>query len=289
MNVRSALAMFLLLPAANAAELKQETVQAWNEYIQTVNSQMEERLHPDHSFLWIDESPDRSRRVRAGEILASPVGPHNPKKVPSGLIHHWIGAMFLPGARVDDVFSVLRDYGRYKDYYRPTVLDSKLVSHGSTGDKFSMLLMNKAVFLKIALDSDYQSSYFRLDDRRWYSVAYTTRVQEIEDYGQPDARRLPADEGGGYIWRLYSITRFEERDGGVYVEVEAIALSRDIPLSLRWMVEPIVRRVSKNSLLTSLRQTQQAVDRMVASSAGDRPVIGSGPRPLPADTVQSFR
>ena len=57
--------------------------------------------------------------------------------------------------------------------------------------------------------------------------------------------------GTGIIWRLYSITRYQERDGGVYVELEAIALSRDIPGGLRWIVEPIVRRVSRSSLVAS--------------------------------------
>lgn len=50
-----------------------------------------------------------------------------------------------------------------------------------------------------------------------------------------------------------------ERDGGVYVEFEAIGLSRDIPASMRWLIDPIVRRVSRRSLLTSLQQTEKAV------------------------------
>ena len=45
----------------------------------------------------------------------------------------------------------------------------------------------------------------------------------------------------------------------MYVEVEAIALSRDIPVSLRWLVDPIVRRISRSSLVTSLQQTGDAV------------------------------
>ena len=55
------------------------------------------------------------------------------------------------------------------------------------------------------------------------------------------------------------MTRYEEREGGVYIEIEAIALSRDIPASLRWLVEPVVRRVAKASLTNSLQQTRDAV------------------------------
>ena len=78
---------------------------------------------------------------------------------------------------------------------------------------------------------------------------------------------------------LYSFSRFEERDGGVYVEMEAIALSRDIPFSVRWMVEPIVRKVSRSSILTSLQQTSEAVRTMVAKGDGSRrePVTAATP------------
>lgn len=259
MNVRSGIVILLFFPLLKAAELKQETVKAWEAYIQAAHSRLVERLRAGRPFFWIDEAPDRSRQLRAGEILVSAMGEHNPKKVPSGLIHDWIGAAFIPNAKLDEVFAVVRNYDRYKEFYRPTVIDSKPIHQAYKEDKFSILVMNKALFLKTALDSEYESSYFQIDDKRWYSVGHTTRVQEIEHYGQPGEVKLPAGEGSGYIWRVYNISKFEERDSGVYVEVEVIALSRDIPASLRWLVNPIVRRVSKASLATSLGQTQDAV------------------------------
>ncbi len=189
----------------------------------------------------------------------------NPKHVPSGLIHDWIGAAFIPNTKLKDVLSVVRNYGRYKNYYHPAVIDSKRLRRSGAENRFSMILLDKAMFLKTALAGDYASSFVRVDARRWYSIAFTTRVQEIENYGQPAERKLPVDEGNGYIWRLYSVTRFEERGGGVYVEIEAVALSRNIPALVRWLVDPIVRRVSKSSLITSLRETQDAVAGTVAA------------------------
>jgi len=121
--------------------------------------------------------------------------------------------------------------------------------------------MNKAFFLRAALDADYQAANVRLDDRHFYSVSRTTRMQEIEDYGRPGEHRMPEGEGGGLIWKLFSIVRLEQRDGGVYVEVEALALSREIPGAVRLVVDPIVRRVSRNSLLTSIKQTEEAARR----------------------------
>ncbi len=257
---------------ANAAELQPKTLHAWEVYVRTANADMQKRLASGGHFLWLDENPDRLAKVRSGEIVVAPAHPHIPKRVPGGLIHDWIGAAFIPNTTIRDVLSIVRDYVRYSDFYRPTVLDSKTIAHGNMDDRFSMLLMNKALFLKTALDGDYETSYFQVDDRRCYSVAHTTRLREIEGYGGPGEHELREDEGSGLIWRLSSITRFEERDGGVYVELEAMALSRDIPVSLRWLVDPIVRRVSRDSLTTSLRQTGNAVHNAgTAISAERRP------------------
>jgi len=78
---------------------------------------------------------------------------------------------------------------------------------------------------------------------------------------------------GTLIWRLSSITRLEERDGGVYAELEAIALSRDIPAAFRVFLPPIVRRVSRDSLATSLHQTKVAID----DSMAHRKLVNSDP------------
>ena len=259
----------MLLPAkAEAVKLKEETLQAWDEYVQAADAGMQRRLSHDGTFLWIDEEPGRASKVRGPAIVVTPAGPHIPRKVPSGLIHDWIGATFIPGATIQDVVPILRDYGRYKEFYHPNVIASRSVSTGDSQDRFSIVLMSKTFFLKTALDSDYRASYAHIGDRRMYSISRTTRVQEITGYGTAGQRMLPENEGKGLIWSLHSILRFEERDGGLYIEVEAIVLSRDIPAGLRWLAEPIVRRVSRDSLTTALRQTEQAVHLVSAQAGG---------------------
>jgi len=251
-------ASFLVAPvASNGAELKEETLKTWDAYIQTVNLKMRDRLQG--SFLWVDEDPGRVERVRAGQILVSSVGHKNPKPVPSGLIHDWIGAVFISNARLEEVLSAVRSYDRYKEFYKPTVVNAKWLGTDEDCDRYSMRVVNKETAAEAAFDSEYEACYLQVDELHWYSTAHTTRVQEIRHYGRPDEQDLPPNQGNGYIWRLFTVGRFEERDGGVYVELEAIALSRDIPVALRWVVDPIVRRVSKNTLLTSLQQTEEAV------------------------------
>ena len=256
---------FLAISASSeAAELKPETVRTWDAYVETANLQMRERAQK--TFLWVDESPERIQRVHNGEILVSSVGQRNPKSVPSGLIHDWIGAAFIPNVRLEDVVAAARDYDHYKNFYQPNVVDSKGLGTSGNCDKYSMRVVNKEVVAETALDAEYQACYLQLDAKRWYSTGYTTRLQEVRGYGRSDEQDLPPGQGSGYIWRLYSIARFEERDGGVYVELEAMALSRDIPIAVRWMVSPIVRNISKSAMLTSLRQMEEAIRTTAVAS-----------------------
>jgi hypothetical protein len=260
------------LPSTGAATLKPETKAAWDAYLQAASVAMQARLQPGAHFLWLDDEPERVEAIRTKGPYIAPVGRHIPKKVPSGLIHDWLGVGFIPNVKIEDILKIVRDYDRYKDVYRPGVIDS--ISHGTDGvkDLFSMRLVNKSAIAKTALDTDCEASYFRVDDRRWYGVSNTTHIQEVDKFGTPQQRTLPEDQGTGLIWKLSSITRLEERDGGVYAELEAIALSRDIPAAFRLFVTPIVRRVSRDSLATSLHQTKVAIDsRMAAQGAPAKP------------------
>src|ERR1700677_152503 len=262
------LAILILLPfepstSAATLKLKPETLAAWDAYLQAANDKMQARLQPGAHFLWLDEEPDRAEKIRKKPYIAPAVN-DIPRKVPSGLIHDWLGVGFVPSAKIEDILRIVRDYDRYKDIYRPGVIDSAFRRTDGMQDFFFMRLANRSVVAKTALDTEGVSSYTRVDDTRWYGVSNTTEIREIDKFGTEEQRTLPPDEGTGLIWRLSSITRLEERDGGVYAELEAIALSRDIPAAFRLLVTPIVRRVSRDSLATSLHQTKVAIDDLKA-------------------------
>ena len=258
--------VFLAVPAmSNPSELKQETLSAWETYLRTASLRMQRNLRSTENtstgnpFLWIEEQSDRSQRVRQGAVLIAPVGEANPQNVHDGLIHDWIGAIFIPGARINEVFAVVQDFNRYKDFYKPTVIESTLLRQTGEEYEFSILGLKRVLFEKVVLEGQFESHCSDVDGTRRFCISSSTRIQEIKDYGQPDEHKLPPNEGHGYLWRVYSLTKFEERDGGVYIEVEAIALSRDVSASFRWLTKSVIERVSRDSMSTILQRTKDAV------------------------------
>ena len=116
------------------------------------------------------------------------------------------------------------------------------------------------------LDTDHDVHYSSLDATRWLCRSYTTRIAEVEDAGTPKEKVLEPDTGYGFLWRLYSYWRFEEKKGGVYVECRAISLTRDIPLGLGWIIEPIIRNLPQESLIHTLEATRRGL--VAANSHG---------------------
>ncbi len=243
-----------------ANDLKQETLKAWDDYIQQADAKMKQRIAGGAAtFFWMDEAPGRRELVRQGEILVDPTSNDIPAKVPQGLIHDWMGAVFIPNVTMSEVFAMLNDYSQYDRYFKPAVIDAKLLGVDGTTRRFSMLLAEKVPFVTAAIDSEYTAQTFRVDDRHWYTVTRSTRIQQIDNYGLATQHTLPPDQGDGFVWRLYSIQRFEENDGGVYTELEAIALSRNVPFELQWLIKPILRHMPRNSMTATLQKTRAAI------------------------------
>ena len=258
-----------LSQCVSGANLKEATKEAWSTYMGARMAEMQARLQPGSSFLWLDEEEGRTEHVRTKGPYIVPIGNHIPAPVPSGLIHAWLGAGFVPDATIGDVLKVVRDYDSYEHIYKPGVVASKLNRTEGQNDFFFLRFANKSAVAKTALDSEGEASYIQVDDHRWYAYSNTTSMREIEKFGTSEERLLPEDQGKGLIWRLSSITRLEERDGGVYAELEAYALSRDIPAALRVFVSPIVRRVSRDSVAVSLHQTKVGIDAQRAAQTSN--------------------
>ena len=274
LSFRVKLAVLLLLvgaPLVKAADLKSETLQAWDTYVRQAQASMKGRGSEQTPFLWVDETPDLAERVRGGEVVVEPAGGKSPHAVPHGLIHHWVGAVFVPQAKLDDVMSVLNDYDCYKDFYHPLVVKSKLVADAPDQKSVRLLMVQKAYSVTAAVETANEIQVVRIDVNRGYSVSRSVRVQEVADYGKPSEHALPEDHGPGYVWRTVIVTRLEQRDGGTYVEMEVIALSRGIPVEFRWLVQPLAEHLPRNIVSGMLRDTGNAVSQKMTPASVKSP------------------
>ncbi len=247
-----AVAALLVLPMT-AADLKPQTVEAFDRYIKAT----EQRLDTAKVFLWSDENPDRARLVRQGQVVVQPFGKTPEIEVPDGLIHDWVGAVFIPSVALEKTLANMQDYN-HKEAYRPEVISSRLVSRNGNDFEVYMRLLKKKV-ITVVLDTDHSVHYFPVGPGKWRSISRTTKVSEVEHAGKPDERVLPPGTGGGYLWKLNSYWRFEERDGGTLVECEAVSLTRDVPAGLGWLIKPIIRELPRESLAATLRETREAL------------------------------
>ena len=180
-------------------KLRPETVRAFEAYVQQVERSLERRVEGKQSFLWVTEKEERRDEALEGEIVTHKFETKN-VKVPGGLIHDWIGAMFIPDATAEQTIAVLQDFDHHKDYY-PEVLESRLLSR--QGDTVrSFLRLRKQKVLTVVLNTEHEARYQKLSGERWYMRSYSTKIAEVKDPDKPEERELPVGEDSGFLWRL---------------------------------------------------------------------------------------
>ena len=243
---------------AKLEHLKPQTLEAFDEYIREAEAGMQQTLHRAGPFLWSEVSSERAHLVRGGQIVAQFWTGQGPVKVPDGLIHDWIGAAFVAATTLKKTLRLIQDYDNHKNIYKPEVIASRLISHRGNDFRIFLRLLKQKI-MTVVLDTDHEVHYRSLGPTRWVCRSYTTRIAEVEHAGTPRESVLPPDTGNGFLWRLYSYWRFQERKGGVYIECRAISLTRDVPLGLGWFIEPIIQKLPKESLINTLEATRQAL------------------------------
>jgi hypothetical protein len=243
---------------AKPVQLNLRTLEAFEAYIRQAETEMEQTLHGSTPFLWSQQAPDRAQDVATGHVVAQFWSGRSPVKVPSGLIHDWIAAAFMPDSTIQEIFAVIQDYDHHKNIYQPDVIDSKLIKRDGYDFQIYLRLLKKKI-ITVVLDTDHEVHYEPVDATRWVCRSYTTRIAEVENAGSQDERILQPDRGYGFLWRLYSYWRFEERDAGAVVECRALSLTRDVPFGLGWAIEPIIQKLPRESLINTLEATRRAL------------------------------
>ena len=243
---------------AKPVQLNQRTLEAFDSYIRQAERDMDQTLRGSEAFLWSQQLPERAQAVGRGQVVAQFWNGREPDKVPGGLVHDWIAAAFIPHSTIREIFALIQDYDNHKNIYKPEVTDSKLIRRKDNDFQIYLRLLKKKI-ITVVLDTDHEVHYRPVDRRRWVCRSYTTRIAEVESAGTSSERILQPDTGYGFLWRLYSYWRFEERDAGVVVECRAISLTRDVPFGLGWAIEPIIQKLPKESLINTLQATRQAL------------------------------
>jgi hypothetical protein len=266
-SVRSRLlvAVFLIVASATtmlaAAELQPRTVAAFDRYVRVTEGQM-----VPSPFLRVDALPEAERRATLaglgrGELHVERLQTRDAGsaiEVPGGLIHHWLGTVFVAGVTLDQALDLLQDYDRHAEIYRPAVARSKLVSRD--GDVFRVdLRFSMKKVITVVVDTENEARFSRPGPDRAQSRIYSLRVAEVDDPGTPQERAKPVGQDGGYLWRLYTYWRFLERDNGTYIQCEAISLTRGIPFALGWLIGPFVTSIPRESLQFTLETTHKTL------------------------------
>jgi len=262
----------------SATELKPATVAAYDRYVALTEDRITVDERKDR-FLVLDGLPAESRKkaysdLQKGKLFIQQTRITDDGRnvaIPDGLTHHWIGVVFIPNANLVDTLAFLQDADHYQDIFQPAVRRSHLISWGENELKLSEQFYHKTI-VTIAVNADFDAHYSFIDSNHLVCRAHSTRVAEVEHVGQKDERELPVGNDHGYLWRMNTYWHIEQKDGGVYLQVETIALTRTVPVALEWIVVPLTKSIPRGTMSSFLATTRTEIATREAKS---RPESGS--------------
>ena len=264
--IKTILAILLALQPAFATDLEPATASAFDRYARLTQSSFDAENKQLMQFLWVDGLPAEQReaayaQLRQGQVVVDrleTLDAGKPIPVPEGIIHHWIGTVFIPGATLGQVLAFEKDYDHQQPYFSPNVVRSKILSHSGNDYTVEIRFREKKV-ITVVLDTVHQARYTQIDASHAWSRSWTTRIQQVNHPGEANEALETEGHDGGFLWRMNTYWRFEEKDGGTYVESQSVSLTRDIPTGLSWLIGAYVTSVPRESLSFMLAATRNAI------------------------------
>ena len=240
-----------------AAKLKPSTVQAWNAYEQVVDARYKSAGPSASPFFALDAfaQPDWRTQAGSGAIAMAQMRRPGPKEqepsVPGGKIHHWAGAIFVPGVSVDALLARLGALaGNEQRHYSDVIASRRLEA---ANDRYRIFMkIRRSKVITVTYNTEHEVHYSRFGPVRAGARSVATRIAQLEEAGTPGERELPPGSDGGYLWRLNAYWRYEAVPGGVIVECESVSLSRDIPFVVRFFATGIAEGLARESLERTL-------------------------------------
>ena len=251
-----ALLLLVAAPAWVAAEPTPAATAAFNSYVERVEAQAAARHRSAGSFL---ASVDLAR-LRRGDLIVEQLTTGAGTELPEALLHDWRGAAFIAGGKAADFERLMKDFNAYPKVYAPQVLSARVLEHDGDHFQATMRVRQKHV-LTVVMDTAYDVTFGRLDGQHGFSISRSTQIAEIDAPGTAHERTLNPGEEHGFLWRMNTYWSYEERDGGLYIEIESVSLSRSIPVGLGWAIGPFIESVPRDSLEFTLRATRDALRR----------------------------
>lgn len=198
------------------------------------------------------------QRLRQGQVLIERLTPLNEGHLPGALLHHWRGSAFVAGATAADFDRVLQNYTAYPTVFSPQIVAANILAR--EGDDFHVKLrVRQKHVLTVVLDTTYDVAFANPDPHHASSFSRSTRIAEISSPGSPNEHALSPSEDHGFLWGLDTWWTAEQADGGLYLQVESVSLTRSIPTGLSWIIGPYIESVPRESLAFTLRSVCRAL------------------------------
>ncbi len=254
LTVVCGLLLFMVAPRLLLGEPTSAEVAAFNSYCRSVESRLVQQHGSRRAFLATVASDPRSAeaRLHQGELIVERLTPPASADCPGAMLHHWRGTVFAPGAKAADFERLMRDFNSYPQNFSPQVLQAKVLTQDGDHMQAWMRVRQHHV-IAVVMDTTYDITFGHLDMQHGYSISRSTRIAEIASPGTHAEHALNAEEEHGFLWRLNSYWSYEERDGGLYLQIEAVSLTRSVPSGLGWAIEPYLESIPRESMEFTLR------------------------------------
>jgi hypothetical protein len=254
------LLLALVAPRLLRGEPTPAAISAFNSYSTAVELRLAQQHRSPNAFLAPAASDPKSEetRLRQGELTIERLTPSTGADFSGALLHHWRGTAFAPGAKAADFERLMRDFNSYPRHFSPQVLRAKVLRQEEDRAQVWMRVRQRHV-ITVVMDTTYDIAFGQLDAQHGFSISRSTRITEIDSVGAGAERPLSANEEHGFLWRLNTYWSYEERSGGLYLQIEAVSLTRSIPRGLGWVMRPYVESIPRESLEFTLRSECSAL------------------------------
>jgi hypothetical protein len=259
---------FMIAPCTVVADPAPAAVSAFNSYITALESRLAQQHRSRDTFLApVDSNPKNEMRpletetgLRLGELMIERLTPGSSANFPGAMLHHWRGTAFVPGATAADFEHLMKDFNAYPQRFSPQVLHAEVLAH-QDDRMHAVMRVRQQHILTVVMDTTYDIVFAQLDAQHGYSISRSTQISEIDSPGTAAEHALDSAHEHGFLWRLNTYWSYEERDGGLSMQIESVSLTRSIPRGLGWAVGPFVESVPRESLQFTLRSVCNALRR----------------------------